>query len=240
MAFQPLSTANTFTQWVTETQRSVSVLNQFTDGGNSFTYFSNTNVDVGDNLTVDGDLTVGGFLILDEINYNDLDVAGNVSIQENLITFDAVFSNLNITNNIFLVNTSSLNVGTDSFTKELLVSDRLNANHLIIDGNIFGTSNFFVPNINVTQNVERVNVTSSMNVASDVVVHGDLFGILTGDGLNLTGDLLVNVMNLDEANIFSLIGTANTNIYNNIFASNAYTSVQNTLAEFASLTCILG
>jgi hypothetical protein len=240
MAFQPLSTSNTFSQWITETQRSVSVTNQFTDGGNSFTFYSNTNVDVANNLIIKENLTVGGFLILDQIGYNDLNVSGNGSIQENLITTGAIFPNLNVTSNIFLVNTSSVRVGTNALTKDLLVSDRLNANHVTIQGDITGTSNLSVPNINVTQNVQKLNVTSTMRVGSDVTVYGDLTGALSGDGLNLTGDLFVDVANLGQANIFSLIGTANTNIYNNIFASNAYTSVQNTLAEFASLTCILG
>jgi predicted acyltransferase (DUF342 family) len=240
MAFQPLSTANTFTQWVTETQRSVSVLNQFTGGGNAFTFYSNTNVEIDGNLNVGENLTVGGFLILDEIGYNDLNVAGNASIQENLTSTGAFFSNLHITDNVFLVNTSSLRVGTDVLTNELFVSGTFNVDDINIDGDIIGTSNLFVPNLKVSQNVDILNVTSSMRVGTEVTVYGDLIGALSGDGLSLTGDLFVDVTNLGQANIFSLIGTANTNIYNNIFASNAYTSVQNTLAEFASLTCILG
>jgi hypothetical protein len=240
MAFQPLSTSNTFSQWITDKQKTVSMLNGFTDGGNTFIYYSNTNITVANNLTIGENLTIGGFLILDEIGYNDLIIAGNASIQENLTSTGAIFSNLQVTDNVFSVNTSILKVGTDFLTNDLLVSNTFNVDDINIDGDITGTSNLIVPNLTVTQNVERLNVTSVMRVASDVTVYGDLTGALSGDGLNLTGDLFVDTANFDEANIFSLIGTANTNIYNNIFASNAYTSVQNTLAEFASLTCILG
>jgi hypothetical protein len=187
MAFEPLSTSNTFTHWITETQRSVSVLNQFTDGTVEPTNYSNTNISVGEDLTIGGNLTVGGFLVLDDIGYNDLTVAGNVEVVQTITTFGGVFENLDILNNVTTLNATSVSVGSDA--------------------TVYGNLNAF---------------------------------LCCQNGLNLTGDLTANLVVIDTLTVNVLIGTANTNIYNNIFASNAYTSVQNTLAEFASLSCILG
>jgi len=241
MAFQALSTANTFSQWITETQRSVSVLNKLFDGGNTFIAYSNTNLAVGNNLTIGGNLTVGGLIVLDDVGYNDLDVAGNANVVKTITSANGNFTNLVISNNVATLNTTTIKVGTNAILNTLTVTGTYSTDNILINGNITGTSNLFVPNLVVTGNANFVNETSNIFVGTDVEVYGDLIGqLLDEDGVSLTGDLNVNVANIDEANIFTLIGTANTNIYNNIFASNAYTSVQNTLAEFASLSCILG
>lgn len=241
MAFQTLSTSNTFSQWITEKQRSVSILNQITDGGNIFTYFANTNISVGDDLTVGGDLTVRGFFVLDDIGYNDLNVAGNVNVVGSTVSTNGVFTNLDILNNVSTVNTTTIDVGTDANFQSLNVFNTLTTNTIEITGDVTGTANLFVPNLIVTQNVESLNVTSALFVGTNATIHGNLFAFLCcQNGLTLTGDLTANLAVIDIANINTLIGTANTNIYNNIFASNAYTSVQSTLAEFASLSCILG
>jgi len=241
MAFQPLSTSNTFTHWITETQRSVSVLNQFTDGTVEPTNYSNTNISVGDDLLVGGNLTVGGFLILDDIGYNDLTVAGNVNVVQSITTFGGVFENLDILNNVITLNTTTISVGTDAHLNNLRVDGTLTTGNLVINGFVNGTSNLFVPNLVITQNIQFVNETSNLFVGTDARVFGDLVGQLFDEsGVSVVGNLIVDTTVIDEANITTLIGTANTNIYNNIFASNAYTSVQNTLAEFASLSCILG
>lgn len=241
MAFQTLSTANTFSQWITETQRSVSILNQITDGGGSFTYYANTNVDVDNDLAVGGNLTIGGLLVLDDIGYNDLNVAGNLSVVQSLTFLNGSFENLVVTNNVATLNTTTIEVGTDAVLNTLRVTGNYSTDNIVFNGNITGTSNLFVPNLVVTQNIGFFNETSDLFVGTDVEVYGDLIGQLFDEnGVTVSGGLNVDVANIDEANIFALIGTANTNIYNNIFASNAYTSVQNTLAEFATLSCILG
>jgi len=241
MAFQVLSTSNTFSQWITETQRTVSVVNQITEGDNDPTNYSNTNISVGEDLTIGGNLTVGGLLVLDNIGYNDLTVAGNVTVNNFTTSNTGVFTNLVISNNVSTVNTSTINVGTNANFKTLNVFDTLTTNNIEITGDITGSSNLFVPNLVVTQNVQSLNVSTKLFVGSDITVHGNLLAFLCcQNGLTLSGDLTANLAIIDTANINKLIGTANTNIYNNIFASNAYTSVQSTLAEFASLTCILG
>jgi hypothetical protein len=241
MAFQPLSTSNTFTHWITETQRAVSVVNQFTDGVVDPTNYSNTNINVGEDLRVGGNLTVRGLITLDNVGYNDLNVSGNVNVVQSLTTTSGVFANLTILNNIVSLNASTLDVQTNVNLNRLNVEETFTTGNLIINGNVTGTSNLFVPNLVITQNVQFLNETSNLFVGTDVKVYGDLFGqLLDESGASVVGNLSVDNANIDEANITRLIGTANTNIYNNIFASNAYTSVQNTLAEFASLACILG
>jgi hypothetical protein len=192
-------------------------------------------------LTIGGNLTVSGFLVLDDIGYNDLTVAGNVEVVQTITTFGGVFENLDILNNVSTLNTTTLNIATDAELNDLNIFDTLSVNDIIITDDIAGTSNLFVPNLVVTQNIESVNVTSKLFIGTDATVHGNLLAFLCcQNGLNLTGDLTANLVVIDTLTLNTLIGTANTNIYNNIFASNAYTSVQNTLAEFASFSCILG
>jgi hypothetical protein len=241
MAFQPLSTSNTFTQWITETQRSISVLNQITDGVNDPTNYSNTSISVGNDLTIGGNLTIGGLLILDDIGYNDLDVSGNLSVGESLTALSGDFQSLVVLNDFTDLNTASANVGTNASLNSLSVTDTITTGNITVTGDVTGTSNLTVNNLVISQNVQGIEESSEVFVGKDVNVSGDLLAFLCCQStLSLNGDLTANLVVIDTATVNTLIGTANTNIYNSIFASNAYTSVQNTLAEFASLSCILG
>lgn len=241
MTFQALSTANTFSQWIIETQKSVSILNEITDGGGSFTYYSNTNVDVANNLTIGGNLTVGGLMVLDDIGYNDLNVAGNLNVVQTLTFSSGTYNNLNVLNNVVTLNTTTIKVGTDATLNTLQVTGTYSTDNITINGDITGTSNLSVLNLVVTQNARLINESSNLFVGTDAKVYGDLIAQLLNDEKTISiADFSVDTANIGEADIFTLIGTANTNIYNNIFASNAFTSVQNTLAEFATLSCILG
>jgi hypothetical protein len=241
MAFQPLSTSNTFSQWITDKQRAISVLNQFTDGSNTSTFYTNTNISVGDDLTVGGNLTVRGLFVLDDTGYNDLSVAGNLNVVQSITTTNGVFANLNVLNNVITLNTSAFRVGTNANLSSLSVFDTLSVGNIVVSGSVTGSPNLFVPNLVVTQNVENLNVTSELYVGLDANVYGDLLACLRcRSELSLTGDLSANIAFIGIATINTLIGTANTNIYNSISTSNAATSLVNTLAEFASLSCILG
>jgi hypothetical protein len=239
MAIQTLSTSNTFLQWITETQKLVFVVNQFTDGVLDPTNYSNTNIRIGNSLSVSDNLNVSG--ILDVRDVENLYVSGNVDVVGTVDSNDSIFTNLSILNNVFSLNTTTLNVGTEANLNALNVFGTLDTSNIEITGEVTGTPNLFVENLVVTENVETLNVTSELSVGSDVVVNGNLLSFLCCEsGLTLSGDLSLNLAFIDTATVTTLIGTANTNIYNNIFASNAYTSVQNTLAEFASFSCILG
>lgn len=73
MAINQISTANTFQQWLVATQSLIGVANSITDG-TSGTFYANTDMVVG------GDLTVTGNITLDAVGYNDLNVAGNLVV----------------------------------------------------------------------------------------------------------------------------------------------------------------
>ena len=77
MAINQLSTANTFQQWLTSSQSLISVTNNLTDGGNSSTFFANTNVQIG------GDLTVTGNITLETVGYDNLEVSGDLNVVGN-------------------------------------------------------------------------------------------------------------------------------------------------------------
>ena len=78
MAINQLSTANTFQQWLTSSQSLISLTNNLTDGGNSSTFYANTNIAIG------GDLTVSGNIVLDAIGFDDINANGSGSFANNL------------------------------------------------------------------------------------------------------------------------------------------------------------
>lgn len=73
MAINQLSTSNTFQQWLVSTQSLISVANNLTDGVGG-TFYANTD------MVIDGDLTVTGNITLDQVGYNDMNVAGNLYV----------------------------------------------------------------------------------------------------------------------------------------------------------------
>jgi hypothetical protein len=84
MAINQITTANTFQQWLIATQSIISVANNLTDGGASSTFYSNTNFSVANNVTIGGNLTVSGNIILDAINFDDINSNGSASFANNL------------------------------------------------------------------------------------------------------------------------------------------------------------
>jgi plastocyanin len=77
MAINQITTANTFQQWLIATQSIISVANNLTDGGASSTFFANTNVQIG------GDLTVTGNITLEAVGYDNLEVSGDLNVAGN-------------------------------------------------------------------------------------------------------------------------------------------------------------
>lgn len=73
MAINQITTANTFQQWLVATQSLIAVANNLTDGSGGI-FYANTDV------TIDGDLIVTGNITLDAVGYNDLSIAGNLSV----------------------------------------------------------------------------------------------------------------------------------------------------------------
>lgn len=93
-----ITTSNTFGQWVTGTQALISKVNDLTDGGNSKTFYANTNLEVSNNVTITGNLIVGGNITLDSVGFDDLIVNGSAAIANTLsVTGNTTLSNSIIT-----------------------------------------------------------------------------------------------------------------------------------------------
>ena len=120
MAINQLSTANTFQQWLTSSQSLISVTNNLTDGGNSSTFYANTNISVANNVTIGGDLTVSGNIILDAISFDDINSNGSASFANNLTVLGT--SNLNIITS----NTGLLSVNSNLFVDGFALSSNAN------------------------------------------------------------------------------------------------------------------
>ena len=80
-----LNTANTFSQWLTGTQDLIGKVNELVEGGSNFTFYSNTNLSIANNVTIGGDLTVSGNIILDAIGFDDINANGSANIVQNLV-----------------------------------------------------------------------------------------------------------------------------------------------------------
>ena len=79
-----LNTANTFSQWLTATQDLVTKTNSLIEGGGGYTFYSNTNLSIANNVTIGGDLTVSGNIILDQIGFDDINSNGSITAANNL------------------------------------------------------------------------------------------------------------------------------------------------------------
>lgn len=106
MAINQISTANTFQQWLVATQSLISIANNITDGTGG-TFYANTNMVIG------GDLTVTGNITLDAVGYDDLTVASNASIGGTLsVTGNTTLTNLTSTNTTITTASITSLVGT--------------------------------------------------------------------------------------------------------------------------------
>jgi hypothetical protein len=114
----------------------------------------------------------------------------------------------------------------------------------LVSGNLVSsTANVSVSNLFVTGNTEDLNVTSTLEVGEELVVYGNLtvFGstILTG----LTSgnvSLSANSANINIANVNTLVGLANTQIYNAIDTTLAATTTDNVAKAFVAYSIIFG
>lgn len=97
MAINQISTANTFSEWLTTTSLLVAVANNLTDSI-SGEFLANTNLNVANSLYVAGDanirgnLTISGNVTLDSLGFDDLSVAGSVNASNlNVSTANIVY-----------------------------------------------------------------------------------------------------------------------------------------------------
>jgi len=208
MAIDYINSANTFQQWLVATQDLITTANNLTDGGGAYTFYANTNLSVANNVTIGGDLTVTGNIVLDSIGYDDLSVAGNTDITGTLaVTGNTTLSNLEVT---------SVSILTGNVTSDLSLSQDL---YVGADANVYG--NLYIAGDttfggNVVLDAVGFNdldVAGNADITLDTTIGGTLgvTGNATFVNAEVTDTLTANI-----ANVTSLIGTANTAIYNRI------------------------
>jgi hypothetical protein len=218
MSIQQIALANTFQQWILATHRSSVKLNDITLGTHGVEY-SNTNIFVGEDLNVNGNVNVTGTFILDEIGFNDLTIQGNLSANQSITASNAEVLNLEVTGNV-----SQLNVTSDI---------------LVPNGNVYGTLivNTFEP-INVTVstvlNIDNTNVFVTNLISTDVTITNDL--IVLGDAFLGT----IQSLNISNANVTTLVGEARDQIYETINASTAAVTVAANVSAFLAFAIGLG
>ena len=216
MLFQRLSNSNTFSQWVTETQKTVGFVNELTDGYRSI--YANTNVTVGEDLHVNGNVLVTGTFILDEIDFDDLTIAGNLTVDKSITSANGEFLNLNVVNNVATFNvTTNAFVGQNAFVYGDLNSAIINTKDLAIQGNlVLDGVTVTVENLNVLQNISAVN-TTTLKVGTE----GTLYGKLNVVNKITTTNLKSNFTTYDNVEVVKDLYVSLDGSFNNV------SSVQN-------------
>ena len=205
MVINRLTTGNTFQQWVLTTQRISTDLNHIVDGTIANVY-SNTNIDVDNNLHVNGNVLVTGTFILDEIDFDDLRVEGNLSVNNTITATSGQFGNLTLTGNIVTLNvTTDLTVGGDLRLNRELNTEILNTSNLSVQGSIdLTTANATFYNVSVLSNTTVSEIlttiagTSGTNLFTDkanvsLVNAGSVILTQNVATLNTTSNLYVGV-----------------------------------------------
>ena len=220
MVINRLTAANTFQQWVQTTQRVSTYLNHVTDGTIADVY-SNTNISVGEDLHVNGNVLVTGTFVLDEIDYDDLRVEGNLSVNNTITAANAEFGNLVVTGNI-----QTVNVTTDvAYPGNLTLPNRLNA------------TGFVASNLNVqgTFDIENTNVIAKNIEVTDLSLNNEL-NVTNNTALNIA---TTNYLNAQNVTITLLTGDAKNQIYETVNNTTAFITVQSNVATFVGFVVAL-
>lgn len=259
MLFENLNLSNTFSQWVTTTQKTVSFLDAVEKQGVSNVIYSNTNISVSGNVIVGGNTNITGLFILDEVDIDDLVVAGNLNVNKTLSAENVEFLNLNVVSNVATINTTlDLKVGQDSYLYRDLNSDTFYTSNLDVSGN------FYIDNTNVTlSNIVIVdgsfdnviftnnlssNVLNSLTANFDAITTNNLIVTQNVDSVNVTNELRVGT----DATVYgNLDVTANVTLdsltenYGNFetanvfsFIGNANTQIYNTIQATTAATTV--
>lgn len=125
-----VTTANTFQQWLISTQDLITQSNLLTGGGNTQTFYANTNIVVGNNLTIlgntniSGNLQLSGNLLVNTIssiitsglaNLASVNVTSGLWVGTNQIVYgnSVVVGTLNVTGNSTLGNITTSKITTN-------------------------------------------------------------------------------------------------------------------------------
>lgn len=204
-----LTTANTFQHWLDATSYLIATANLLTDGSGD-TFYANTILEIGG---------VGA----------SLNVVTAATI--NVLTSNTITTkNLYVTENISRVNVSSdLHVGTDAYIYGTLDADgdtTLNgeldvAGNVTISGDLTVTGNITLDSIGFDDLI--VSGSGSFGNTLSVTGNTSLSNVSVANTLNANVALITtaNITNLNvaSANITTLVGTANTAIYDAIRAA---------------------
>jgi hypothetical protein len=199
-----VTAANTFQQWLGATQQLIGTSNALTNGNGS-SFYANTQLIIGgsgNNVS----LNVETSATINDLNTNTANVV------------EATFRDVDVTGNIVYVSvTTDLNVGANTYINdELFVGG-----DTLISGNLTVTGNLNLDEIGFND----LNVSGSADIANTLNVDGSttIGGNTTIDGnLEVQGSVVLSgSANIASANIVTLVGTANSNIYAAIAAADA-------------------
>ena len=214
MAINYLTTANTFQQWLIGTQDLITVANNLTDNI-SGTFYANTNLVVGNTLnvvgdtTISGNLTVSGNIVLDTIGFDDINANGSINVANTLfVTGNSTFSNANVTNTL---TANVAQITTANITTANIASANINGTLYVSGDTVFG-GNVTLDSIGF----DDLTVAGNSSIALNETIGGTLF--VTGN-TTLSNANVTNTLTVATANITTLVGTANTAIYDRITAA---------------------
>jgi len=183
---------------ITQNIANVNVTSELTVGGNTYIHRELT---VGGDTIIIGNLTVSGNIVLDEIGFDDLTVSGSGSFGNTL----TVIGNTNLSNVVIAGNVQQLNVTTElSVGDDVTVSGNASfGQNVLITGDLTVSGNIILDEIGF----DDLHVSGSVDIANNLTVTGttELIGTAT----------------IASADVTTLVGTANSNIYAAIAAADA-------------------
>lgn len=187
MAINPLTTSNTFQNWLSATNSLISVANNFTDGPRSIANTLLILTGIGTSLNVRNNAVINT-LTSNTITSNNIIITGSgISLN---ITDTALMANANVTgtliaNNFVVLGTQTIGtvsfnnldvtgyVNAGSYLKATSFVQQLGANSTFA-GNVFfsntGTSIYTLGNVSIGK---ILTITGNTSIASDLVVSGN-------------------------------------------------------------------
>jgi len=170
-------------------------------------------LDVGTNAEIYNALNVDSYLVSPNLTVTDISAA-NVFVTNFDVTSDEIISNdLNSVGNV---------TSNGTFTGSTLTADSVNVNNAIQTGNL-----------------SVANITNELKVGTDANIYGNL--TVVGDYSFGDYDFPPGSdLNIETANVTSLIGEANTQIYNTIANSTAAVTVASNTEAFIGFVVALG